>query len=290
MNNVLASTERRFSLQFLKSYTSPLVITGILLASHLSFGILDSWQKLLLAISASILTELVLYRLVHGGWRNLSSAYISGISTGILIRSPYFWPFAYCAMVSITSKYVLRYKGRHIWNPTNFGVVATLLLAPGHTAVLSIQWGSFMWPMLVIWIIGFITIWRVNRFNISATYVLSFFAFSWLRSLITGDPWLAEVAPITGPMYQLFVLFMITDPKTTVSSRKGQTLVAFLIALLEFFFRLAEFVYAPFYALFLIGPVAMVLEQWILDRRKSTGKEFRKEPAIAESQVPDGRV
>ncbi len=70
-------------------------------------------------------------------------------------------------------------------------------------------------------------------------------------------------------MYQLFVLFMITDPVTTVSSRKDRILVAFLIALVEFVLRLNEFIYAPFYALFLVGPVAMMIDLW------------RKKPATA---------
>jgi Na+-translocating ferredoxin:NAD+ oxidoreductase RnfD subunit len=60
-------------------------------------------------------------------------------------------------------------------------------------------------------------------------------------------------------MYQLFVFFMITDPATTVKSRKGQILVAFLIALVEFVFRLNQFIYAPFYALFLVGPLSMFI-------------------------------
>jgi Na+-translocating ferredoxin:NAD+ oxidoreductase RnfD subunit len=60
-------------------------------------------------------------------------------------------------------------------------------------------------------------------------------------------------------MYQLFVFFMITDPATTVKGRKGQILVAFLIALVEFIFRLNQFIYAPFYALFLVGPLSMLI-------------------------------
>ncbi|MEX0593256.1 MAG: hypothetical protein WD115_00660 [Balneolaceae bacterium] len=246
--------------ELLKRFTAPLLITLILLASHLSFGILDSLGHLMTAILASFLTEAILHRFLFGSWRDLSSAYISGISAGILIRSPLYWPFALCAMLSISSKYVFRYNGRHIWNPTNFGVVMILLFASDYAAVLSIQWGSQMWAMLVIWIVGLVTVYRASRFHISAVYVLSFFFFGWIRSWITGDPYLAEISAITGPMYQLFVLFMITDPKTTVRSRNGRMWVAFMIALVEFALRLSEAVYAPFYALFLVGPVAMVLE------------------------------
>ena len=56
-------------------------------------------------------------------------------------------------------------------------------------------------------------IWRLRRFHITGIYVASFIAFAFLRSWMTGSPWQSEIAPITGPMYQLFIFFMITDPK-----------------------------------------------------------------------------
>ncbi|MFH5884462.1 hypothetical protein ACG2F4_09135 [Halalkalibaculum sp. DA3122] len=244
-----------------RGYTPPLLITGILIAAHLSFGILEDYKKLGTAIGASMVTELVLHRLLLGEWRSLNSAYISGISVGILIRSPFLWTYALTSMLSIASKYVLRYKGSHIWNPSNFGIVAILLLAYDDVAILSIQWGNNMWPMLVIWIIGFVSIWRLKRFHICGTYVVSFLLFAYVRSFLSGDPFLAEIAPISGPMYQLFVLFMITDPVTTVKSKRGQYLVAFLIAFVEMIFRMNEAVYAPFYALFVVGPLAMIIEK-----------------------------
>lgn len=251
-----------------RKYIPPLLITGILLAAHLSFGILESYDKLLIAIAASFLTEAVLHRLIVGTWRDMSSAYISGISVGILIRSPFLWAYAFTSMISIASKYVLRYKGTHIWNPSNFGVVAMLLLAPQAVAVLSIQWGNNMWAMLIIWVIGFISIYRLKRFHICATYVISFLVFSIFRSLYTGDAYITEISPITGPMYQLFIFFMITDPKTTVKSKAGQYVVIVMVAFVEMIFRMNEAIYAPFYALFVVGPVAMIIEQWWIDRQE----------------------
>jgi Na+-translocating ferredoxin:NAD+ oxidoreductase RnfD subunit len=249
-------------------YVAPLFITCILLAGHLSYGILESYQKTALAIVAAIITELILGRIFFGKWLNLASAYITGISVGILVRSPAYWPYALCSIISIMSKYVLRVKGRHIWNPSNFGIAVLLFLASETMAVLSIQWGNNYWSLLVIWILGSIIIWRARRFHISATYVVAFFLFAFLRSWITGDPWQAEVAPITGPMYQLFVFFMITDPKTTVRSRTGQCVVAFCVALAECFLRLDQVVYAPIFALFFIGPAANLIEIWLDSRRE----------------------
>jgi enediyne biosynthesis protein E5 len=250
-------------------YVAPLFITCILLVGHLSYGILESYKKTALAIGAAIITELILGRIFFGKWLNLASAYITGISVGILIRSPAYWPYALGSVISIMSKYVLRVKGRHIWNPSNFGIAVLLFLAPETMAILSIQWGNNLLPIVVIWTLGSIIIWRARRFHISATYVVSFFLFAFLRSWITGDPWQAEVAPITGPMYQLFVFFMITDPKTTVRSRTGQCVVAFCVALVEFFLRLDQVVYAPIFALFFVGPAANLIEIW-LDSRTTT--------------------
>jgi Na+-translocating ferredoxin:NAD+ oxidoreductase RnfD subunit len=149
-----------------------------------------------------------------------------------------------------------------VWNPSNFGICALLFLAPSAVAPLSVQWGNNLWPMLVIWSVGLLTIWRARRVHITIAYVLSFFVFALVRSLVTGSSYAAEVAPITGPMYQLFALFMITDPKTTVSSTWGAVAVAVLVAFVEMLFRLAEVIYAPFYALFLVGPTALLAETW----------------------------
>lgn len=257
-----------------KKYIGPFLISAIVVAAHLSFGVLDGWNKFGVALLAAMVTESLFSKLMTGKWRDLSSAYISGNSAGILVRSPMIWPFALCAAISIASKYVFRFKGTHIWNPTNFGIVVMLLIASDSMAVLSIQWGSNMWAMILIWLVGIVVISKVKLFHICAVYVVSFLAFGWLRSLYTGSLYLAEIAPLTGPMYQLFVLFMITDPKTTVSSKKGQMLVAFLIALVEMFFRLGEAVYAPFYALFIVGPIALIIDiLWKEHKEKNEEKK-----------------
>ena len=250
-------------------FIAPILITLILLVGQLSFGMLESYPKTALAILTAIALEMVLGKIFTGKFPHLASAYISGISVGILVRSPAIWPYALCSAISITSKYVLRVKDRHIWNPSNFGISAMLLLAPFAVASLSIQWGNNLLPMVVIWILGSVIIYRLGRFHITFTYVASFIIFSLLRSWLTGHTFLAEIAPITGPMYQLFIFFMITDPKTTVrSSKTAQCVVAFLVALAEMIFRLFENVHAPYYALFIVGPSANLIEIWWASKKE----------------------
>jgi hypothetical protein len=253
----------------------PIFITIILITAHLSFGILEDYTPTALAIASAIAAELLMGRLTYGRWPHPASAYISGISVGILVRSPLLWPFALGALISIASKYVLRVNGRHLWNPSNFGVCALLFLAPATVTLLSIQWGNNLWPMVVIWALGSVIVWRVGRLHISASYVAAFLFFSSVRSALTGTPWLASVAPITGPMYQLLIFFMVTDPKTTVRPRWGQVVVVVAVAFVEMLLRLAEVVYAPLYALFLVGPAALLIEGFLASRRDPAGRRDR---------------
>jgi hypothetical protein len=247
-------------------YLTPILFTGVLIPAHAMYGILDQYEGLLLAVVVSMLAEAGLGRLTYGKWPHLASAYMSGVSVAMLTRSPLLWPYAFTSFTSILSKYALRYRGHHIWNPSNFGISTTLLLAPATVSVLSIQWGNAVAPMVIIWVVGAVIVWRVRLLHVTLTYVGSFLLLSVIRSAVTGNPWLASVAPLTGPMYQLYIFLMLTDPKTQVRSRRGQCVVVFGVALVEMLLRLADVVYAPFYALFLVGPAAMSFDIWKRNR------------------------
>ena len=241
-------------------YVPPAFITLLLLIGQLSFHVLDSYLYVVVSIVAAVITEIILSKIYYGKWKSFSSAYISGISVGILIRSVSIWPYIITAVLSIMSKYILKYKGRHLWNPSNFGVSWMLFMAPLDVAGLSIQWGSNFLGLAVIWILGCVIVYRAKRFHVTIVYVISFVILAYVRSLIVGDTFLAEVSPLTGPMYQLCIFFMITDPGTSVSTRKGRIIVVILVALVEFVLRLNSFIYAPFYALFLVGPIAKYID------------------------------
>ena len=205
----------------------------------LTGGWVTAYSPTFVAIAAAVAAEMVLGRLAYGKWLNLASAYISGISAGILIKSPELWPFVLCAVISIASKYALRVGGRHLWNPTNFGVTVMLLLASQHTASLSVQYGNVLWVNLLIWTLGALILWKIGKLHIPVTFAAVYLLLSPLRSSLTGNPWVTEVAPLTGPMYQLYICFMITDPKTTTHKVWSQCLTAGLVAVAEAALRLA---------------------------------------------------
>src|SRR5207237_563652 len=106
--------------------------------------------------------ELVLSRTVRGRFAGVQSAYITGISLALLIkpRAGLLWPFALGGFVAIASKYVLQYRGRHLWNPSNFAISLLVLAAPGSIAILSRQWGNDLATNAVIWCFGLLIVCR----------------------------------------------------------------------------------------------------------------------------------
>jgi Na+-translocating ferredoxin:NAD+ oxidoreductase RnfD subunit len=263
----LTSGGARSRFQIDKRYLAPILVTMVLVVGQITFGFLESWGRTMLAIATAIAIELVLGKLFTGKIPHLASAYISGISIGMLVRSPEIWPYALCSAISISSKYLIRVDGRHIWNPSNLGIVAMLVLAADTVASLSVQWGNTLLPMVTVWLFGAVIINALGRLHVTLTYVVSFIAFAAVRAAVTGHPFLAEAAPLTGPMYQLYIFFMITDPKTTVRTRQGRMLTVFVVAAVEAALRLMQFVHAPYYALFIVGPIANLIEI-ASDRRK----------------------
>jgi Na+-transporting NADH:ubiquinone oxidoreductase subunit NqrB len=227
-------------------------------------------------------TEALLSWFDRGKFVNLLSAYISGISLTLLIKPQggALWPFVIGGFIAIASKYVLRYRGNHLWNPTNFAIATLLLVAPDRISVLSHQFGNDIATNLVIWVFGLIIAARVGVLHITLTYVVSFLLLNSARATLLGQPLLPEIAPITGPMYQLFVFFMITDPRTIVRGRQRQIGIAFLIAIMETLIRFAldkgwplptGFGAAPaFYALATVGPIAKWLDLHRAQRVTST--------------------
>ena len=122
-------------------------------------------------------TEALLSWFDRGKVVNLQSAYISGISLTLLIKPQggALWPFVFGGFLAISSKYVLRYRDNHLWNPTNFAIGALLLAAPdtrlGAEPPVRATTSS---TNLVIWTFGLIIAARVGVLHITLTYVASF--------------------------------------------------------------------------------------------------------------------
>ena len=260
----------RIDPRWLSSTLLTLILIGLEVSRH---SITSDMRPWVFALSTALGSELVLHWLYTGRSVNLLSAYISGNSVIILLKpeKSLIWPFPVCAALAILSKYVLRYKGRHLWNPTNFSVCAMLLLAPHQVSILSHQWGNDLWIVGVIWCVGLLVVIRARVWHLTIGYLALFAALAWVRTLFNHQSLEAELAPVTGPMYQLFMFFMVTDPRTIVSGRRNQLFVLVLVALAEFTIRmLVDFEVLPgssalavapaMFALFFVGPTALFVQ------------------------------
>jgi hypothetical protein len=283
-------------------FHAPILITYILAIGNASYGILDNhssaWLKeatgglvsgyspTFVAIIATVLLEMVLARFSYGKWPHLASAYISGISVGILIKSPELWPYVLCGLISIASKYVLRVRGRHLWNPSNFGVTMLLFLAPQYVASLSVQVGNGIWPVLLVWALGGLILYRLGRLHIPLVFLAAFVPLAFVRHLWTHNAFVTELGPITWPMFQLYIFFMITDPKTTTRARWSQCVVVVVVAAVDAALRLAfEDVHALYHALFIVAPISNLMEI-VWDARKAAAKQREATARQQEAAVP----
>jgi Na+-translocating ferredoxin:NAD+ oxidoreductase RnfD subunit len=270
----LAGIEPKYLISFL--------ITLVLVLGEWRYAILGGYDRLAVALGTCVATELALSRFLRGKFANVQSAYISGISLSLLIKpqSGLLWPFALGGFLAIASKYVLQYRGRHLWNPSNFAIAVLLLAAADKVAILSHQWGSEFATNAVIWFFGLAIASRAKVLHVTLTYVGAFLSLAVVRNLMVGGPLLAEIAPLSGPMYQLFIFFMITDPRTTISTTRGRVIVAALVAIVEMGIRLAGDanlgLLAPLYpsppilSLAIVGPAAMWWDLWRRGRTPAT--------------------
>jgi Na+-translocating ferredoxin:NAD+ oxidoreductase RnfD subunit len=277
-------------------YLIAFLITLVLVAAQFRYHMVGGYDRLAVALLTCTAAEALLSWFVRGRVVNLLSAYISGISLTLLIKpqGAALWPFVLGGFIAIASKYVLQYRNNHLWNPTNFAVTVLLLASANHVSVLSHQWGNDVATNLVIWTFGLVIAARVRVLHITLTYVAAFLLLNSARAAFLGQPLLPEIAPITGPMYQLFIFFMITDPRTVVRDRRWQMAVAVIIAFVETVIRFGSdqgwpmptaFYAAPaFLALATVGPIA----KWIDLRRGVSGTAAPVPSLAGQGGLPRG--
>src|SRR5713101_2290852 len=172
----------------------------------------------------------------HGDWWSMRGA----------------WIFAATAAVSLLSKYAIRYRGHHLFNPSNIGlVVCFLILGSSRADPLDFWWGNMSLALaaaFAIIVIGGLTLaWRVRMLAVVVSFWISFAACiavvarsghsmtaRWHVGPISGGHFWSVL--VTSPEILLFLFFMITDPKTTPTARVARvvhgTAVGVIAALL----------------------------------------------------------
>src|SRR6185369_1042513 len=207
----------------------------LVLSSLLVYGVtrLDlevTVPRAVLLLAAALLTQAVCTRL----WRlpafDPKSALISGLSLCLLLRTGSELLAVAAAVVTIASKFVLRINGKHVFNPTNFGIVA-LMLATGQVWVSPAQWGNAALFAFLMACLGGLVVNRAARSDVTYAFLFFYLAVLFGRALWLGQPSAIPLHQLGSGGFLLFTFFMISDPKTTPDSRAGRILFALLVAL-----------------------------------------------------------
>lgn len=204
------------------------------LASLLIYGV--SWlgfdtsaREIAFLLGSVLITQFLCNNFLAAAPFDPRSALISGISLCLLLRTNAVLLLVVTAVVTIASKFVLKWNRKHIFNPTNFGIVAMLALS-GEVWVSPAQWGSKLYFGFLMACLGGMVVHRALRSDVSYAFILSYAAILFGRALWLGDPLAIPLKQLQSGALLLFTFFMISDPKTTPDSRAGRILFALLVA------------------------------------------------------------
>jgi ASPIC and UnbV/FG-GAP-like repeat len=159
-----------------------------------------------------------------------------------------FWIYAVVGAVAMASKYLIRFRGRHVFNPSNVALVLCYLtLGSGRSEPLQFWWGPITPALLIVLLVivagALVVLTRVGLLAVAALFWVTFASALGVLALsghaFTANWHLGPVADgyfwkvlITSPEVFIFLAFMITDPKTAPETRRGRRAYAVAIGLL----------------------------------------------------------
>jgi Na+-transporting NADH:ubiquinone oxidoreductase subunit NqrB len=205
------------------------------LATLLTYGLIWLGFDLPLAQAATTVAVALAAQALGDRWRGAplasgaKSALISALSLCLLLRTDVPLLAAAGAAVAVGSKFLIRCRGKHVFNPTNLAIVV-LLLTTDRVWVSPGQWGTHAAFAFFIASAGLIVVNRAARVDVTVAFMAGYAALVVARSLWLGEPLTIPAHRLESGAFLLFSFFMISDPKTTPDSRMGRVLFAWLVA------------------------------------------------------------
>lgn len=188
------------------------------------------------------------------------SALVTCLGLCLLLRSDTLWAHPAAAAIGLGGKFLLRARGKHLFNPANLGVVA--LLACGRAWISPAQWGHEAIMAGWVLLLGAAVVSKARRSDVSLAFLASFLGLCALRIVWLGQRWAVLEHRLDDGSLLLFTFFMISDPRTLPDSRRGRIAVAFLVALLSFVWQFGLYRYnGVFYALFVLTPTTALWDR-----------------------------
>ena len=219
----------------MQTRTDPRWYQILCLASLLTYGItvlrfdVSPWRVAAI-IAVALATQLLctrLWRLPSFEWK---SAMISALGLALLMRSNSLLLLLAAAVITISSKFLVRWSGKHVFNPTNFAIVVMMLVSDS-VWVSPGQWGSAAFFGFLILCAGGVVVYRSLRSDITLAFLLIWGGILIARTLRLGDPLQIPLHRLENGALLIFAFFMISDPRTTPSSRLGRVIFAALVSI-----------------------------------------------------------
>lgn len=180
-------------------------------------------------LATVLATQYAATRLTHLPAFDPRSALISGLSLCLLLRTESLLLAVAAAIVTIASKFLLRVDGKHVFNPTNFGIVVLILLT-GKVWVSPGQWGNVAFFAFLMACAGGLVVNRAARSDVTVAFLVFYLGLLFGRALWLGDPLAIPLHAVQNGALLLFAFFMISDPRTTPDTRAGRILFAAVVA------------------------------------------------------------
>jgi Na+-transporting NADH:ubiquinone oxidoreductase subunit NqrB len=185
---------------------------------------------LALAIAGSALaSQALLDRFVARRRFDPRSPLVTSLSLTILLRTDDVWLAAAAGTIAVASKFALRRRGKHVFNPANFALVV-LVGASDRVWVSPGQWGHAAWLAFAVACLGSLVIRRAERSDVTWAFLSAHVGLLFGRAAWLGDPWAIPLHQVQNGALLIFAFFMISDPRTTPDSRAGRCLYAVGVA------------------------------------------------------------
>jgi hypothetical protein len=235
------------------------VIISLQIIGQAAFHFRVSVAQILLSIGTCAVLEIAITARRQKLWMWPASAMLTGNGVAFILRVPGtqhgdwwslrgWWIFVATAAFSLLSKYVIVWRGGHVFNPSNIGLVLCfMLLGRGRAEPLDFWWGPMSWWLglaLAIIVAGGFLILRRLKLLVVAVGFWCAFAVGIAVLCATGhsmtarwhlgpiDGWHFWWVLLTSPEVLVFLFYMITDPKTAPRGQRPRLLYAVAIGLL----------------------------------------------------------
>ena len=204
-----------------------LIVLTLASVSFYGFGF-KALIPVAIAVATTVTLDLLISYFKSKEWIVPQSALISGLFIGGLLTQNLQWyVYVLAGVIAVLSKHLIKFQQKHIFNPANLGILlVSVIFGVAHT-----WWISS--PIVLVVAFGIFIIWRLRRFDLTISFLVSYFLINSVISLLQGSQFSGVFSTIiNGGVIYFFAMFMLIEPKTNPTARKQRIAYGVLVAVL----------------------------------------------------------